>query len=134
MKRKIFVDTSFFKSIIDPDDDFHQKADEISQKLGKEVLVVSNFILDESYTLLRVRCGLDMVKKLREYLFSGNQEIKIVRVQVQDEAKAWEWFLNPWKGLSYTDCTSFAVMKRLNLESVATFDKHFSQAGFKIIN
>ena len=134
MKPRVFVDTSFFKGLLDLEDDFHKKAEKVSRELEikEAILVTSNFVIDESYTLLRVRCGLDAAKKLRELLFSGGGQIQIIRIQAQDEAKAWEMFLNPWKGLSFTDCTSFAVMKRLGLTQVAAFDDHFSKAGFKI--
>ena len=60
-------------------------------------------------------------------------KIKLVRSLPQDEAAAWEWFLLDWSDLSFTDCVSFAVMKRLGLEQVATFDKHFERAGFRMV-
>ncbi len=34
------------------------------------------------------------------------------------------------KTYSYTDATSFAVMERLGLTDVFTFDRHFTQYGF----
>ena len=34
--------------------------------------------------------------------------------------------------LSFTDCVSFAVMKRLGIGRAAAFDRHFSRAGFKM--
>ncbi|MFA7234316.1 MAG: hypothetical protein WC076_09405 [Terrimicrobiaceae bacterium] len=32
---------------------------------------------------------------------------------------------------SFTDCTSFAVMRRLGLVEAATSDSHFQAAGFR---
>ena len=49
---------------------------------------------------------------------------------VDDDAGAWEWFEMDWSKLSFTDCVSFAVMKRLGLTDVATFDEHFTRAKF----
>jgi predicted nucleic acid-binding protein len=50
------------------------------------------------------------------------------------------WHNNHWiygcllhyddKSYSLTDCISFAIMKRLNINNSLTFDKHFSQAKF----
>lgn len=135
MKPKVFVDTSFFKALLDVRDDFHKKASAVSFILEKNrtKLITTNYILDEAYTLLRVRRGLEIAKKLRELVFSGDRNVQIVRVQADDEANAWKLFLNNWSGLSFTDCTSFAVMKRLDLKEVAAFDTHFTKAGFKII-
>lgn len=131
----IFIDTAFFKALVDENDDFHQEAIEIFTKLAhqKDPLVTTNFILDETVTLIRVRCGLERVKKFQERLAKFT-ELQLIRVSVQDEANAWDWFWNDWSKLSFTDCVSFAVMKRLGIEKVATFDEHFKKAGFEIIH
>ena len=129
----VFVDTAFFKALADEKDDFHQSAIKIFEKFKEEQseLITTNFILDETITLIRVRCGLERVRMFRRIIASLSP-LKIIRVLTQDEEKAWDWFWNNWKNLSFTDCTTFAVMKRLDLKEVATFDKHFTQAGFKI--
>ncbi|MFA5896842.1 MAG: PIN domain-containing protein, partial [Thermoplasmata archaeon] len=36
----------------------------------------------------------------------------------------------PDKRWSFTDCTSFAVMKDLGIETAFTFDRNFHEAGF----
>lgn len=130
----IFLDTSFFKALIDPKDQFHKEADNIIQKLrGEEViLVTSNYILDESFTLIRVKCGLEFSERLRQDIALSSIAIKIIRVTVADEANAWDWFKNDWSKLSFTDCVSFAMMKRLEIKRVAAFDAHFQRAGFEI--
>ncbi|MEK7565841.1 MAG: PIN domain-containing protein [Patescibacteria group bacterium] len=129
---QIFVDTSFFKGLIDGRDDFHKEAVKIFAGMAKEdiVLITSNYILDETFTLIRKRRGRDKVKELRDFLAKAIPPIKIVRVIAGDEANAWGWFLKDWSDLSFTDCVSFAVVKRLGLDRVATFDQHFQKAGF----
>lgn len=131
----VFLDTSFFKAALDPQDDFYIEAKEILNKLQKEkvTLVTSNYVLDESFTLIRKRCGREMVDKFRKALSKSALVATITRVTVADEAKAWEWFLLNWSDLSFTDCVSFAMMKRLSITRVATFDNHFERAGFKVI-
>jgi predicted nucleic acid-binding protein len=37
------------------------------------------------------------------------------------------------KDLSFTDCTSIAVMQELKLKTVLTTDRHFQQAGFDVV-
>jgi predicted nucleic acid-binding protein len=45
---------------------------------------------------------------------------------------AWEIFarFNVAKEWSFTDCTSYAVMKQLGITEVFAFDHHFTQMGF----
>jgi predicted nucleic acid-binding protein len=37
------------------------------------------------------------------------------------------------KGFSFTDCTSFALMERLDINTVFAFDDHFVQYGTFVI-
>lgn len=131
---KIYLDSSLFKALVDETDDFHRKAQTIWEKLLKEKvqLTTSNYILDETFTLIRIKCGLDKAKKLRIILSGYADNLAIKRVTARDEARAWDWFIKEWSGLSFTDCVSFALMKRLDFDRVATFDDHFSRAGFQI--
>lgn len=130
----IFLDTSFFKALLDLKDEFHNQA-KIQWGLFREKdaeFITTNYIIDESLTLIRFRCGLSVAEKLRDLLYESAEYIKIIRVMVDDDAGAWEWFEKDWSKLSFTDCVSFAVMKRLGLTDAATFDEHFKRAGFII--
>lgn len=131
--RTIFVDTAFFKALFDPKDDFYKDAEKIWSNLALEKVkfVTTNFVSDESFTLIKLRCGKKMVNDFRHQL-AKTIKIKLIRSLPQDEAAAWDWFLLDWSDLSFTDCVSFAVMKRLGLTEAATFDQHFAKAGFKI--
>lgn len=130
----VFIDSSFFKANIDPKDDFYEEAQQIMQKLHKEdaELVTSNYVLDETFTLIKIKCGLKFVSEFRNYLVKSATSIKVIRVTISDEATAWQWFLLDWSKLSFTDCVSFSLMKRLDITRVVTFDNHFERAGFKI--
>lgn len=134
-QQTVFIDTSFFKALLDPKDDFHIQADKIWQLLLEKniALITSNYIIDETLTLVRFRCGLPVAVKLRNLLHEYSEYLEISRVTLDDDVGAWSWFEKDWSKLSFTDCVSFAVMKRLGLTDVATFDEHFSRAGFTII-
>lgn len=129
---KVFLDTGLFKAIIDENDDFYQQGKSCWKDLCNNaiLLVTNNFILDESYTLIRTRCGIRKVFQFRNEFLAEQTQIQIERVTVEDEAEAWTWFEKDWKGLSFTDCVCFAMMKRLGIQRVATFDEHFRKAGF----
>lgn len=131
---KVFWDTSGVKALRDEKDEFHNEALEIWKKLEKEkvIIFISNYIIDESYTLLRKRCGMKNVNLFRNYLVEMVEQVKIERVKIIDETEAWKWLENDWSDLSYTDCVSFALMKRLGIKRVFGFDKHFERAGFEL--
>lgn len=132
----VFVDTSWFKALLDQKDDFHARAlkQSISIEKAKLQLVTTNYIVDESLTLLRQKSGLDLALKFRDSLVDMRDYLKFIRVTPQDETKAWDWFPKDRSKLSFTDCTSFAAMKRLGLKDVATFDDHFARAGFNMLS
>ena len=60
--------------------------------------------------------------------------LTIVSVNEALQHESWEFFKNHEdKGFSFTDCTSFMLMKAHNLNQVLAFDDHFFQMGF-IVN
>lgn len=135
MLNKVFVDTSWFKALSDPMDLFYPKSHEQLVAFPKSIkLITTNYVLDESFTLIRVKSNLDAALDFRNTLLGMSDILKVVRVLPQDDTKAWDWFPKNWSKLSFTDCTSFAVMQRLDLKDVATFDEHFSRAGFNMLS
>ena len=132
----VFVDTSWFKAFLDPDDAFHNQAEKqyLQIKAKKTHFITTNYIVDETLTLLRVRKNLELSLKFRDMMVGMSHSLKLIRVTPQDESKSWDLFPKPWSKLSFTDCTSFAVMQRLDLKDVAAFDDHFSRAGFNMLS
>jgi len=132
----IFVDTSWFKAFLDINDDFHDQSEHqyLQMKVRNTHFITTNYIVDETLTLLRIRKNLELSLKFRDMLVGMSHSLKLIRVTSQDETKAWDWFPQNWSKLSFTDCTSFAVMQRLDLNDVATFDDHFTRAGFNVLS
>ena len=90
----------------------------------------TDFVMDETLTLLRMRLGLDAAERWREQIESSR---RIIWEKI-DEARAdraRHWFFR-WrdKEFSFTDCTSFVVMRERRLREALTTDRHFVQAGF----
>jgi predicted nucleic acid-binding protein len=49
-------------------------------------------------------------------------------------AKAVEFYLaRPDQAWSLTDCASFLIMDRLGIDDALTADKHFEQAGYRLL-
>lgn len=58
----------------------------------------------------------------------------LFRVSASDERAAWELFLaREDKAYTFTDCTSFVLMRRLDAPRAMALDGHFRQEGFETV-
>jgi predicted nucleic acid-binding protein len=90
-------------------------------------------VFDETVTLLRKRLGWAAACEFGNRL-KGSDFVSLVYIAAGDEERAWDIFRKYRdKDLSYTDCTSFAVMERLNLKTAFTFDRHFSALQYQAV-
>ncbi|MBD2547678.1 type II toxin-antitoxin system VapC family toxin [Planktothricoides raciborskii] len=132
--KKIFVDTSAFAALADKNDDNHIKAVEFNRQVKGIILVTSNYILDELYTLLLMNVGYDPTVKFKAKLdiLIAHNLLQIVWIFPEINRKTWQIFeqFNRDKQWSFTDCTSYVVMKESGITEAFTFDRHFSQMGF----
>ena len=131
----VFIDTSAFKALFDFGDEFHEKSVKILESCQKteKLLITSNFILDETFTLFRAFLGKPAAVEFKKDLIEL-KSVSLKRIFLKDEIAAWKFFVNlPGRGVSFTDCTSFALMKRLGVKEVFAFDEDFKKAGFTII-
>lgn len=83
----------------------------------------------ETINYLRARVSHRVAVLFREGL-AGSNIVEITSVTPSNEEKAFEIFKHYTdKDFSFTDCTSFAVMKSLKLKRAFAFDRHFEQFG-----
>lgn len=126
----IFVDTGALFAAANAKDKDHQKAKDFLTKLAEEkvILLVTNFIISEIYTLMLRKIGRD---EAIEYVEKLRNTAEIERVSKEDENKAWQIILRYRdKDFSYVDATSFAVMERLGIRDAFSFDERFEQYSF----
>ncbi|MCX9083361.1 MAG: type II toxin-antitoxin system VapC family toxin [Candidatus Methanoperedens sp.] len=134
----IFVDTSAFLAIVNEKDNNHKAAKTFLEgiKNGKvrvKKIITSDYIIDETLTRIRYSVGhKEAVKWGKDILASRVVEKMDVGKELFE--LAWEIFENyEDKKLSFTDCTSFALMKKRNVEKVFSFDKDFENMGFSLL-
>jgi uncharacterized protein len=128
----IFVDTSAWYAVEVEDDVNHEAAYKFLSTIssGKHgVSITTDYVLDEALTLLRSRRGLASATAFIDKI----RKSKSVRVFWVDEGlfeKALAVFQkSDHKSWSFTDCTSFALMRELSVSDAFTFDRHFKEAG-----
>jgi predicted nucleic acid-binding protein len=135
---RLFVDTSAFLALEDRDDRNHESAVEFRNSLQNggtpyKLLYTTNYIFDETITLFRAELGHTAAVSFGEGIKSSKL-VTILWISQELDTKAWNIFKkHKDKGYSYTDCTSFAVMKEEEIDSVFAYDKHFSQYGFQSV-
>jgi uncharacterized protein len=58
--------------------------------------------------------------------------VDLLRITPEDENAAWELFCKrAERSYSFTDCTSFVIMRRLGIETAAALDDDFVSEGFE---
>ena len=128
----IFVDTGAFLALHRKTDQYHQDAVRLWPKLPQPILT-SNHIVDEFATLLGRLAGFRYAADRIEILF-GAENIEVLYSTRDDEVEALRWMRKyADKEISFTDCVSFAIMRRNRIRTAFTFDRHFHDAGFKVI-
>lgn len=132
---KIFIDTSAWIALENKKDIHYEDAITFKYEITNRRyrLYTSNFILDETYTLLLANVGYEktvgFAKRIRVLRNKGLLHVIPVAEDIEDAA--WIIFerYNKDKFWSFTDCTSKAIMETLGIEEGFSFDKNFEQMG-----
>lgn len=126
----VFVDTSAWYALANRDDaagDLVQAALE-----AREVRpLTSTYVFDEATTLVQKRKGHKPAVKLGEFLRS--EAVELMPVDESDVEAAWQLFKERGdKRYSFTDCTSFVLMRRLGIKDAVALDDDFHKEGFRV--
>ena len=124
----IFVDTGAWYASLVPADPDHSRAVHWLAT-NSFPLLTTDYVIDETLTLLRVRGERKRALMLGARFFhDGVAEIhKITTADLRLAWKTFEQFED--KNWSFTDCTSKVVMEQLNITEAFAFDRHFHQFG-----
>ena len=131
----IFVDTGAFIARYVRRDGHHSRARRAWTDIEKlrTACFTSNFVLDETFTLLGRQTSYSFAAE-RARVLLGSKALTILRPEAEDELEALALFARfADQEVSFTDCTSFALMRRHRLSRAFTFDRHFLTAGFEVL-
>jgi uncharacterized protein len=124
----VLVDSSAWFASLVPTDSHHSAA------LGwltrnSLSLATTDYIFDETMTLLRVRGQNIRAVRWAEQMLAGN--IAVIHYTSEERiGRAWAVFRDySDKNWSFTDCVSKAVMDELEIKIAFAFDRHFRQFG-----
>lgn len=126
----IFVDTSAWYALIVRKDTDHQAISQVFRN-NPMPLLTTDYVLDETVTLLQARIGHHYAVRFIDTLQTSSK-IELVYLTRRQIESAIQLFRNrPDKAWSFTDCTSFVIMQEYGIKLAFSLDKHFQQAGFQ---
>jgi len=129
----VFIDTSALLAILDRDDQAHEPAGAIWTQLVEQnvQLATTNYILVETNALVQRRLGMRIVHVFEEQMMpllaviwidEGLHRSGVTLMRAANRRR-----------LSLIDCVSFAVCRKVNVQRVFAFDRHFAEQGFEIL-
>jgi len=126
----LLVDTGFVIGLLDKDDDFHAAALRWDRQLADRPRILTTAVLlecgdgfAEHDTWRALTTWLDHIARDPRYELVNIDHAMLTRTRAfrdQHPTRAW----------SFTDCTSFVVMKARGITEAFSTDKHFNEAGF----
>ena len=128
---KLFVDTWGWVAVADRRDAGHDSATEVFQQARRSGgTITSNFILDETFTLLFQRRPFEEAWRFTTTIvkspFIDIQEVTGTRFSKTIEL--WKQFSDKPR-ISFTDLSTMAIMVELGITDILTADRHFTHVG-----
>ena len=133
MPEPLFVDSSYVIALMNINDRNNAQARLWAERFMTHPLITTDAVLLEIGNALS-RNGREKAIRIIHRALTAD-EIEIVHlnpVLFRAGLELYEAYKDKTWGL--VDCVSFTVMREMHLPTALTFDKHFTQAGFRIPN
>jgi predicted nucleic acid-binding protein len=135
MASAVFVDTSAFVGKFLEEDEHHRRATSVMRSLLREGrhFISTDYIFDEVVTRMRGLGGHSNAVKAGDGILQS-EVIELIDVDPHLRKEAWKLF-RKYKDqkLSFTDCSSFAVMEKFGISEAFTFNDDFRKVGYLTI-
>lgn len=122
----IFLDTGYFKGLMDSKDNHHKEALKIENYLkdSKETTVINTTVMVET-----LNWSVGTKENIKELYNDLKRENKLICLTHEDYLKSLD--LNRWlkNSLNYSDCTIFNTMIDWGIHKIVTFDEGFRNIG-----
>jgi uncharacterized protein len=129
---RVFADTAFYVAMLNPHDNLHEIAHEISRKY-RAYVTTTQYVLVELANHFSYRDNRVMFSQFADNL-EAQPTTTIQPASSELFHQGMELYKErPDKDWSLVDCISFVVMGQEGLHDVLTGDRHFTQAGFNIL-
>lgn len=135
MKETSFVDTGYWLALFNKKDNNHLHAKNSLYILMDSDIFITDFIMFETITFLNASLKNSQLTRIFvDFVYNKNNRIEILVADENIKIEALQLLLKyDDKYFSFTDCTSFIILKKYNIDNVFTFDYHFQQMGFSVL-
>lgn len=130
--RVLFADTGYWIALLNPYDDLHEKALNLSKAVQPAHIVTTEMVLVEVLNDFSDRgdyfrqAAVTLIRRLYQH---PNTTV-IPQTSIQFQAALTLYEERPDKEWSQTDCVSFKIMEEQTIFEALAYDKHFVQAGY----
>ena len=129
----ILIDTNFFVALFNSRDKNHQRAKVLLKELRNASWgsrIITDYVIDETVTMLWVQThSKKLVNDFYNKIVLNKKFSKIEKITSDDIDKTWELWNKyaeyPKRPLSFTDCSIVAIIERMQIANVLTFDSEF---------
>ena len=127
----IFADTSGLYPLLDAENMAFARVAPAWQRLrdSEDSIITTNYVLLETAALLQARLGVGAVRDFVDDVVPV-LSVEWVDPSVHEGGLAAVLAANR-RELSFVDCVSFEVMRRLGIRRALTLDEHFREQGFE---
>ena len=130
----VFADTSALYAAIVRTEEHHPNCLKLFKDLleSNREIRTTNYVILETATLLQHRIGLDPLRDFEDYILPF---LSVFWVTGELHQRGARRFLRANKrNLSLTDCVSFEFMQQERLREAFSLDRHFAEAGFRLLS
>ncbi len=135
MTNRVFLDTAFAVAASITADEFHAKAVEVAAQIKQNstpLITTRAVLLEIGNALSRQRNRAVAINLLQT--LEVDPLVEIVPMSEELYARAFHLYrTRPDTEWGLVDCLSFVVMQERGITDALTTDKHFKQAGFRVL-
>jgi predicted nucleic acid-binding protein len=119
----IFLDSSFYVSLVIQNDVNHRKAENLAKNIRIKK-ITSEDILKETLTIVSQRKGKAAVARFYEDVL---EDTEILPITTNRYTAGLQLFMRPTtqKDISLIDCITAALCREIGVKTILTFDRHF---------
>jgi len=125
----IFLDANFLMAFFIENEDHHEIAIKIFEKIKDKQLIISNSIILEVMTVsnIKIKVSKEKLKEIYINLNSGLFDI-IEDIKIYDDTIERQINYHPQR-LPFFDCLYIEIMKQLGITEIVSFDEDFDNKG-----